>query len=242
MLTYDQDVIPAADEASPTRLPGMPRRHSFGRRRSLRLVALGVLVAAAIGSGVAAAKQWLLGQPAPPPVVADFNAYTTQLGFHPNAGKAFFAAEDGVYKLYATSNREGTYCVVVDEPWKHANAGDGGTCVAKRDAGFPITAGVVGASSRVQVVAGRVTVDGARSVRFTDSTGASIERQLGAGGFYIAGVHSAAGCPSNDWNPTLVAVDGEGRELARSRIVLETVDRFGCGWASAPHGPYAARG
>jgi hypothetical protein len=208
----------------------------------LRLVALVAIVAAAIGSGVAAAKQWLLGQPAPASVVADFNAYTTQLEFHPNAGKAVFAAEDGVYKLYATTNREGTYCIVVDEPWKHANAGDGGTCMTKRDAGFPITAGVVGASSGVQVVAGRLAVDGARTVRFTDSTGSRIERPVGVGGFFIAGVHHEAACPKKDWEPAVIAVDSEGNELASSRIVLEeALNGYSCGSATAPHGPYSPR-
>jgi len=130
-------------------------RIAAGSRR--RVVLLAALVVAALVTGISvAATQWLIGAPAPAPVVSDFKAYTPQLGFHPEPGKAVFVAEDGAIKLYATTNREGTYCVVVDEPWKHANAGDGGTCVSKQQAAFPITAGLVGGASGISVVAGRV--------------------------------------------------------------------------------------
>jgi hypothetical protein len=209
-------------------------------RLRLRFAVVTALIAAiGVSSGIAvAAKEWLTGDPAPAPVVSDFKAYKTQLGFHPDSEKAVVAADDGVFRLYATTNREGTYCVVVDEPWKHADAGDGGVCVAKRDSVAPVTAGVVGGASGVWVVAGRVTVDGARTLRFSSPAGDRVERPLGPDGFYIAGVQTAGGCPARNWEPTFSAFDSDGRELLRSQILLEKVDRYGCGGATAPHGPY----
>ena len=243
-LTYDRLVLRVANESrfrarksraeSRGRTPRSPKPH-------VRLLVFAALAAAVgVTSGIAvAAKQWLGGDPAPAPVVSDFKTYKTQLGFHPDSDKAVAAAQDGAFKLYATTNREGTYCVVVDEPWKHADAGDGGVCVPRHDAVFPITAGVVGASSGVSVVAGRVAVDGARTVRFSSPTGDEIERPLGPSSFYVAGVQTANRCPATNWKPTFSAFDAEGRELLSSQILLEQVDRYGCGGAAtAPHGPY----
>ena len=100
------------------------------RRRRLLIVAAAVAAGVLMGSlAIAATSEgWLTGEPAPPGVVEGFRQYTPQLGFHPQAGKAQFVAQDGAVKLYATTNREGGICYLVDEPWKPANAGDGGTC------------------------------------------------------------------------------------------------------------------
>ena len=57
---------------------------------------------------------------------------------------------------YATTNREGGICYLVDEPWKAANAGDGGTCASAKQAVVPASAGLLGGSANVWVLAGRV--------------------------------------------------------------------------------------
>jgi hypothetical protein len=231
------------------------RRIRARRRRGLALVAalaLGVLV-----SGFAiAGTGWLVGEPAAQPVVQDFRAYTPQLGFHPEPGKAVFVAEDGPVKLYATTNREGTYCLVVDEPWKHADAGDGGSCVPKANAAQPITAGIVGASAVAAdntvtyVIAGRVDSPQAKTLRFTDPAGDTIERPIGSSGFYVAALHGRlpfpvvrAGkgltCPAADWNPRFVALDSDGNLVRQAQILLVHVDERHCtaGSQVTPHGP-----
>lgn len=151
------------------------RRAAVTRRRR-RLIVLAVVAVAGVGTSLSiAANGWLTGEPAPPPAVSDFKAYTPQLGFHPQPGKAVLVAQDGVIKLYATTNRDGTYCLVVAEPWKSPSAGDGGTCVQKREASSPITAGLIGGSPGAWVVAGRVVDARARRISFTRPDGTTIE-------------------------------------------------------------------
>src|SRR5207302_6121028 len=122
-------------------------------------------------------------------------------------------------------NREGTYCLVVDEPWKPPTAGDGGTCVLKRDASAPITAGLVGAGGEhnglsTWVIAGRVANADARTIRLTSADGREIERPVGASGFYVASVEMPAGCPSHDWEPTFLALGSNGKPLLQAKIQL----------------------
>jgi hypothetical protein len=223
-------------------------RRQIARRRRRRLALLAAIVAAALTTGLSiAGTGWLSGEPAPNPVVEDFKAYTPQLGFHPEPGKAVFVAEDGVIKLYATTNREGTYCLVVDEPWKPATAGDGGTCVLHAQAAFPITAGTIGAGparggGQTWVVAGRVADPQARSVRFGDPNGEAIERTLGSSGFFVAAVHASEGCPARDWVPTFTALAADNEPLREAKILLIKTypgpGRMSCGGGVAPHGPY----
>jgi hypothetical protein len=158
------------------------RRLGTARRRR-RLIVLGVVAVACAGTSLSiAANGWLTGEPAPPPVVADFKAYTPQLGFHPEPGKAVLVAQDGAIKLYATTNREGTYCYVTDTPWKHPTVHDGGTCIPPELPTGPISAGIVGLTNdgthETYVVGGRVAAP-ARSIRFKTPSGESIERRLG---------------------------------------------------------------
>lgn len=147
-----------------------------------------------------------------------------------------FVAQDGPIKLYATTNREGTYCLVVDAPWKHANAGDGGSCVDMKAAAKPLTAWVVGLSALSKtgeatiVVAGRVDSADARTVRFDDPAGAPVERRIGSSGFYIAAIHGkppiavvrpeGVTCPANGWKPTFVAMGADGESVSRASIPL----------------------
>jgi len=213
------------------------------RRRRLLIVAAAVLGGVLMGSlAIAATSEgWLTGEPAPPRVVEGFRQYTPQLGFHLQAGKAQFVAQDGPIKLYATANREGGICYLVDEPWKPANAGDGGTCASRQKAAVPISAGTLGASQDVQVIGGRVADRRATAVTFSTPAGAPIVRPLGAGGFYVAQVPSS-GCPAADWNPRFIALASDGAELAEARIMLLKTFRSrgriaGCGGSVTPAGP-----
>lgn len=201
----------------------MSRRH---RPAGLVLVAAVFAFGAAAVAGLAiAGTGWLTGEPAPPTVVTDFHAYTPQLGFHPDPGQAVLVAQDGQISLYATANREGTYCLVVSEPWKPVTTLDGGTCVPETIASGHFIAGLVGAATQTQaqstlVVAGRIADTDARSVRFTAPDGKAIERPVGPSGFFVAAVSTQAPCMNGDWSSTFTALDGSGKEIAQITIPL----------------------
>jgi hypothetical protein len=202
---------------------------------------------------------WLTGEPAPPRVISGFKQYTPQLGFHPEVHKAQFVAEDGPIKLYATPNREGGICYLVDEPWKPANAGDGGTCASRAKAHEPITAGMLGMSAvspdgiATIVIGGRVDSATPRAIRFEDPAGEVVERPIGAGGFYVAAVRAkfldiravatpnGMRCPSETWEPTFVALAGDGRSVLESKILLAQSQACAAGGEVTPHGPYRKR-
>jgi hypothetical protein len=197
------------------------RRVTTRRRRRLIFIAIAAIGVLTASLALAASKRgWLTGSPAPPKVVTGFEQYTPQLGFHPEARKAQFVAQDGPIKLYATSNREGGICYLVDEPWKPANAGDGGTCASREQAAVPISAGGLSGSADVFVVGGRVADERARSINFTTPSGEPIVRPLGAEGFYVAQVPWTGHCPKHDWAPTFVALDVDGNIVAEARVRL----------------------
>ena len=220
-------------------------RRVRARRRRL-LISVAVLVAGVVTGSLAIAattEGWLTGEPASPTVVEGFRQYTPQLGFHPQAGKAQFVAQDGPIKLYATANREGGICYLVGEPWKPANAGDGGTCASREKTAVPISAGLLGGSQDIWVIGGRVADARATSVRFTAPDGDPLVRPLGAGGFYVAQVPWPGRCPSRDWVPTFVAVDADGNQVVQARIQLLHSDFdpkgrvVACGGSVTPTGP-----
>jgi hypothetical protein len=232
------------------------------RRRRRLLISVAVALTGVVTGSLAIAATttgWLTGEPAPPNVVEGFKQYTPQLGFHPKAGKAQFVAQDGPIKLYATENREGGICYLVDEPWKPANAGDGGTCASKAKADEPVTAGLLGMSAASRdgvatiVVAGRVDSAAARGIRFEDPAGAVVERRVGAGGFYVAAVRAklldfsavitpnGVRCPRGKWEPTFVALDAEGRPVLESKILLAQSRACAAGGEATPHAPYRNR-
>lgn len=220
------------------------RRVAARRRRMLTVVAIAAVGVLTASLALAATKGgWLTGSPAPPQAVTGFEQYTPQLGFHPEAGKAQFVAQDGPIKLYATSNREGGICYLVDEPWKPANAGDGGTCASREQAAAPISAGGLGGSADVLVVGGRVADERARSINFTTPTGEPVVRPLGAGGFYVAQVPWRGHCPKHDWAPRFIALDFDGNTVAEAKISLLHNDYdaegrvMACGGVVTPTGP-----
>ena len=215
------------------------RRISSTRRRRRLIVLAVIIVAGAATSLSIAANGWLTGQPAPPPVVQDFREYTPQLGFHPDPTKAVLVAQDGDVALYATTNREGTYCLVLDTPWERQPVGDGGTCVPKEQARHAITAGLLGGKLGTYVVAGRVADPDARKIRFTAPDGERVEREIGSTGFYVATVHlGGPPCPDRNWEPTFSAIGSEGHVLAESQILLLLTKpaQHLCEFGVSPHG------
>jgi hypothetical protein len=198
------------------------RLHKQGLVRRAVLIAGVVATAAALAAGAyAAAADWLTGSPAPPSIRADFGTYTPQLGFHPNPGNAVLVAQDSKDRLYATTNSEGSYCVVASTPWKRPQTNpDGGTCVLERMADKPIVAGLVAGAANVVVLAGRVSVRGAASVRLALPDGSLRTIPLGTSGFFLTSVDGKP-CQSNDWSPQIVALSKDGTPVAASTIALE---------------------
>ena len=156
------------------------------------------------------------------PAVSDFASYTPQLGFHPEAGRAVLVAEDGDVILYATTNREGTYCLVVSAPWKRPETlPDGGTCIPAAQAAAPLIAGFGGASRDTVVIAGRADARGAHAIRFAGPDRRLLTRPIGSSGFFVAAVPiSGSPCANGDWKPTFVVLDAGGRELTHATIGL----------------------
>jgi hypothetical protein len=226
------------------------RSGAHRRRRRLALATVSTLLAVALTGITLASTGLLLGSAAPPEVVEDFDAYTEQLGYHPQAGRARLVAEDGDFLLYATTNREGTYCIVTSAPWRRPGklTGDGGVCVPPKKAAEPIAVGVTAASAVGEegegtfVVAGRVREQRARTIQFTDAGGEPVETTLGAQGFFVVAVRHT--CTGESWSPTFTTLDSAGNPVATAKITLAYVDPrrplgSSCGgFEVTPHGPY----
>jgi hypothetical protein len=201
-----------------------PARH---RRRRLA-VGAAVVIVGALGAGLGlAADGWLSGDPAPPAVVTNFEGYTPQLGFHPDPGRAVRVAEDGEISLFATTNKEATYCVTVTSPWKPAELVDGGTCFPAAITNKHLVAGVLGVSAShsdgtaILVVAGRSDNPDGRRIQFTGPGGDMIERPLSRSGFFVAGVQTQMPpCARGTWKPTFSVLDADGAEVAHAAIEL----------------------
>ena len=212
-----------------------------GRRRVAALaVALGLVV---IGTAVAATTTgWLTGSPAPNEVVEDFGSYTPQLGFDPEPGNAVRVARDGDIILYATTNEQGSYCLLASAPWKRpSKLGEGGTCIPPAQAKAPLVAGLVGANSspggeQTYLIAGRTTDPEARMIRFSDPTGAPITRAVGSSGFFIAAVRTdESACANGDWKPTFRVLGRDGHERGTATITLGSTTTPGVCVFVAPH-------
>jgi hypothetical protein len=196
------------------------------RRRRWILTAT-VAIVGVLGAGTAlAANSWLSGEPAPPAVVADFNSYTPQLGFRPDAGSAVLVAQDGNSSLYATTNSEGSYCIVVDAPWRRAGVdSDGGTCVGQSLAKQKVVAGIVSispgsdiGSDVTMLVAGRIDVPNAGSVTLISPSGEAITRSVGSSGFFLAAIPAKL-CTSG-WTSSFAVSDDQGQVLTQTDITL----------------------
>jgi hypothetical protein len=232
---------PIAAFRSELRAAAIRQRRSS--RRRLVAAAVVALVAIIALTGVATGGVgWLTGTPAPHSVIADFGTYTPQLGFHPDPGSAVLVASDGDSHLYATTNAEDSYCIAVSTPWRNlGREPDGGTCVSKATAEKPIVAGLPSGTADTLVLAGRVSVAGAVSVKVTLPAGGSRTIPLGSSGFFISNIQSKP-CQYGDWSPQLVALNAAGNPVAASTIPLLHEYRgssevpMACGMPVAPIG------
>jgi hypothetical protein len=222
------------------RVLSAPRRRKQQRRlrgwhARLAFGAVAIALSGAIAALAVAGTGWLTGEPAPPDVVTNFQAYTPQLRFQPDPGSAVLVAEDGEVKLYATTSRAGTYCLDLVAPWKPATALDGGTCVPKAIASGQLIAGNLGGDRTTLVVGGRIADPQARSVQFTGPDGSTVTRPVGSSGFFVAALTTSATCanPRGDWSTAFTALDANGRVLARSPVLSLVRSRH---WSSAGRG------
>ena len=220
----------------------VPRWIGPRRRVAMLALALGLLV---IGTAVAAtATGWLTGSPAPQSVVSDFGTYAPQLGFDPEPGRAVLVAQDGDVILYATTNKQGSYCLVTSAPWKRpSELPDGGTCIPPARAAAPLIAGLVGASGspdgeQVYLIGGRTSDADARTIRFSDPTGTAVTRPIGSSGFFIAAIRTpVSACANGDWKPTFNVLDADGKKRGSATITLGSAPSASPGVCifAAPH-------
>lgn len=189
---------------------------------------------------------WLTGSSAPESVVDDFGTYAPQLGFDPEPGRAVLVAEDGEFSLYATTNKQGSYCLVASAPWKRPDTNpDGGTCIPPAIAAAPLIAGLVGAASdrstneQTYLIAGRTHDAAAREIRFTDPNGEAITRTIGSSGFFIAAIHTPGlACSDGDWISTFDTLGTEGEQRGRSTITLAVAQGTGIWRTCTFSGPH----
>lgn len=198
------------------------RQIASHRRRRRFVLAGGALVAAGIVVGAAiAATGWLIGAPAPQSVKSDFGSYTPQLGFHPQPGKAVLVASAGDDQLYATTNTEGSYCVILSTPTSRPpESMGGGYCIGKATAEQPLVAGLFPVSGETVSLAGRVSVAGAAAVEVQLPGGQTKTIALGSSGFFL-GTLDAKPCQYGTWSPRFVAINSEGTTVAASTITVE---------------------
>lgn len=202
------------------------------RRVTARTVVLFAAVAIAVAVVPAALAfgtlvDLLRGDPAPAEVVAGFGSYRTELGFHPEPGKAVRVARDGDVSLYVTTNSEGTYCLTITAPWKPATQSDGGGCVTRSEAtaSFIVGLGGVGPSrsdrGTTMIVHGRTSVAGAVTIRFLSPDGEVVTSLIGPGGFFMAAVRlKGMFCDVGQWTPTFAVLGAAGNELATETATL----------------------
>ena len=200
------------------------------RRRRLVLLTSALATAGVIVGAAIAASGWLVGSPAPPDVKADFGSYAPQLGFNPRPGRAVLVARDGAYKLYATTNKQGGYCILIVTPGYHPGPhGEGGDC-AGPDHRFlwanALPAGPVSVAKLILL--GHTTAHGAARVRFMTPTGSVGSASVGSRGFFIAHtdipnsiICRAAIQPAVWWKPKLTVLDRNGRRLGQRTETFE---------------------
>ena len=166
--------------------------HRQRRRRGVLVACVAVTLASITVTAVSlAAAGWLAGSPAPKTVVSDFRSYPIQLGLHPEPGKAVLVARSGPYRMYATPDREGGYCVVTSKPWaRPAVLPDGGGCLTRSEAAVPFTFTFPGGKDLphhgiLEVVGGRVRDRRVREVQFTDPAHRLVTLPIQHSGFFI---------------------------------------------------------
>lgn len=214
LTAYRGDLVRAAERWQ----KGRARRRRRLMLLTSALAAAGVIVGAAI-----AASGWLVGSPAPRNVKADFGSYAPQLGFNPRPGRAKLVARDGAYKLYATTNEQGGYCILIVTPEYHPSPhGEGGDCAGRDHRFVEATAHPGPGLGGRLVLFGHTTARAAATVRFTTPDGSFGTADVGASGFFIVrtDVPSSIICraaiqPAVWWRPALTVLDRRGRRLGK---------------------------
>jgi hypothetical protein len=189
-------------------------------RRRVVLLSSALATAGVIVGATAAATGWLVGSPAPPSVKSDFGSYATQLGFNPRPGKAVLVANNGAYQLYATTNKQGGYCILVSAPWKRPGPhGEGGDCSSRKQVATRFWAAIGGVAGHPDgrttlVIDGRTTTAEAASIRFTTPDQETVNVKVGTSGFFIDGFTTRASwCQIGRWNPRIAILDSTGNEI-----------------------------
>ncbi len=219
------------------------RPAATGRATPVRLLAAALLVLAvlalptyALGRGLL--DGWLSGEPAPQSVRDNFDSYTPQLGFQPDAGEAVLVAADRGASLFATTNDRGSYCLATATR-------DGGTCIPPDHAVAPLIAGIMSndpahGGNRFLLVAGRAADPRVRTIRFSDPTGGVVERPVGSSGFFLAALSPTEAprpCSHGDWRPAFEGLALDGEVVVRAVISLaEARENSVCVWGG-PHPP-----
>ena len=215
-----------------TQLHAAAERQTLSPRRRRRLLfPTGLAFAAVVITGAAlAASGWLTGQPAPASVISDFGGYTPQLGFQPDPGSSVLVAQDGDSSLYATTNAQGTYCIVASAPWKRPdNLPDGGTCVPQPTAAQTIVAGVVAISpASPDTLDGTVTVLIAGRDQPTGHNASQLhlsdrrhDHPTGRRKRLLPRLLSIELCGNGDWAPTFTAFNDQGQQIAQSTFTIK---------------------
>jgi hypothetical protein len=215
----------AGDWQDALRRAGVSRAREWRWSRARLALAAAVVIALAAAPAYAIGRtvvDWLAAEPAPPEIVSDFGKYTPQLGFNPEPGKAVLVAEDDYVRLFATTNKQGTYCFIV------STRADGGTCVRPTVAAASVVAGYVSdvaagkGDMRLRVVVGRIKNPEARGVSFAAPDGKTITRRIGAGGFFVAGLRTAtvSACEDGGWAPPFTFYNADGHVVAERTITL----------------------
>lgn len=194
------------------------------RRRRLVLLTSGLTAAGIIVGAAIAASGWLVGSPAPRNVKADFGSYAPQLGFNPRPGRAVLIARDGTYKLFATTNKQGGYCILIVTPGYHPGPhGEGGDCAGPDHRFIEATAHPGPGPTGKLFLFGHTTAHAAARVRFTTPEGSTGTADVGSSGFFIVRtdipnsiICRAAIQPAVWWKPTLTVLDRNGRRLGQT--------------------------
>lgn len=214
LTAYRGELVSAAERWQKSR--------AHRRRRILLLTSALVAAGVIIGTAIAASG-WLVGSPAPRNVKADFGSYAPQLGFNPRPGRAVLVARDGAYKLYATPNKQGGYCILIVTPEYHPGPhGEGGDCAGPDHRAFwanALPAGKPGTIGKLFVL-GHTAAHEAAAVRFSKPDGSVGTAEVGSSGFFIAQtdipasiICKAAIQPAVWWKPTFTVLDRSGRKL-----------------------------
>jgi hypothetical protein len=191
------------------------------RRRRVLLAVPVVLMLTLAGAAAAAS---LLGQPAPQIVkqrLAELDqGMPAGLRLDPDIATAHSVASDGSSTLYVAELRGGGYCLAIVT----ADGRERGTPCEARAGGSRIPIDVSlpsddgGGSDAPVVLGGRVNAAGTTRLELRYADGVRVDISLAPGGFFVYDVPADRRAEAHGHSLRLVALDAEGREVARIAI------------------------